>query len=163
MFLFVIIKLESGRKWEMLFFGTYYHNLDNKGRLVVPARFRQTLEATKALYLMQGFDGAISVYTEESFQKEMTFLEALNFKDNDSRKYARLVYSSIEELAFDNVGRLNLGNKVLTKYQIGTSVVVIGVGDHLEIWDSAAFEKYESGVKEGFETIAQNLVGVHHE
>lgn len=149
----------SGRKWEMKFFGTYYHNLDAKGRLVVPARFRETLKEMKTLYILQGFEGSISVYPQSAYEKELAYLESLNFKDINARAYVRTMYASIEELDVDNAGRITLNVRIQKKYGINSSVTVIGVGDHLEIWDSIAYEAYEKEALERLENIADNLKG----
>lgn len=146
----------------MKFFGTYYHNLDAKGRLVVPARFRDALKDLKKLYILQGFEGSVSVYPEEAYLKEIAALEELNFKDSGARAYIRTIYASIEELEVDNAGRITLSVRILRKYNLSANVIVIGVGDHLEIWDEKAYEAYEAKARENFETIAQNLKEKDH-
>ncbi|MFA5660439.1 MAG: division/cell wall cluster transcriptional repressor MraZ [Bacilli bacterium] len=146
----------------MKFFGTYYHNLDAKGRLVVPARFRDALKDLKKLYILQGFEGSISVYPEEAYLKEIATLDQLNYKDTNARAYVRTMYASIEELEVDNAGRITLSVRVLRKYNLSTNVIVIGVGDHLEIWDESAYEAYEANARENLETIAQGLKEKDH-
>ncbi len=146
----------------MKFFGTYYHNLDAKGRLVVPARFRETLKELKKLYILQGFEGSLSVYPEDAYQKELDYLQNLNYKDANTRSYVRTMYASIEELEVDNAGRITLSVRILKKYQIGSAVTVIGVGDHLEIWDTNAYEEYEANALLNLEKVANTLEGERH-
>jgi len=67
--------------------------------------------------------------------KNFSFLEAQNFKNADARAYIRTIYASIEELEVDAAGRITLPVRIQKKYDIGQKVIVIGVGDHLEIWD----------------------------
>lgn len=141
----------------MKFFGTYYHNLDAKGRLVVPATFREKLKELKTLYILQGFDGAISIYPEDAYNRELAYLESQNFKDANARAYMRTMYASIETLDVDNAGRVTLHVRILKKYGLSTSVTVIGVGDHLEVWDSAKYEAYEAEARTNLETLAQGL------
>ncbi len=147
----------------MKFFGTYYHNLDAKGRLVVPATFREELKELKTLYLLHGFDGAISIYPESAYQKELAYLESLDYKSSEARAYSRLMYSSIELLEVDNAGRINLNSRILKKYAINSSVTVIGVGDHLEVWDSQKFEEYDTNARANLENLAEGLSRGHHE
>lgn len=147
----------------MKFYGTYYHNLDAKGRLVVPANFRERLKELKKLYILQGFDGAISIYPEDAYVKEVTFLESLSFKDAKTRAYVRTMYASIEELDVDAAGRVTLNVRILKKYGIGQSVTIIGVGDHLEVWDSAKYETYEGEALLNLESFAEHLVGGNDE
>lgn len=147
----------------MKFFGTYYHNLDAKGRLVVPATFRDELKELKTLYLLQGFDGAISLYPEEAYQKELSYLESLDYKSASARAYSRLMYSSIEILEVDNAGRVMLNGRILKKYAISSNVTVIGVGDHLEVWDTQKFEDYQSNASKSLEDLAEGLSKPRHE
>lgn len=141
----------------MRFFGTYYHSLDNKGRLVVPARFRDVLKSQKTLYLFQGFDGAIGLYTESAFNKELAFIDSLNYKKEQPRSYIRTLLASVEPLDVDNAGRITISVKNIERYNLTKDVVVIGVGDHLEVWSQSAFEKYDSGAAREFNTIAERL------
>ncbi|MGI6734752.1 MAG: cell division protein MraZ [Tenericutes bacterium ADurb.Bin239] len=154
---------ESGRKWEMKFFGTYYHNLDAKGRLVVPARFREMLKDLKTLYILQGFEGAISIYPPTAYEAELSFLQAQNFKNAEARAYVRTIYASIEELEVDAAGRITLPVRVLRKYDIGSKVIVIGVGDHLEIWDEERYLSYEEKARKNLEGLAAKLQVKDHE
>lgn len=143
----------------MKFYGTYYHNLDAKGRLVVPATFRERLKELKTLYVLQGFDGALSIYPVAAYEKELAHLESLNYKDAATRSYARVLYSSIEMLEVDAAGRVTLSVRLLKKYGISSSVTVIGVGDHLEVWDSVKYEAYENDARSNFEDNALLLKG----
>lgn len=138
-----------------MFFGSYQHNLDAKGRLMIPARFKN--EAGNVLYVMKGFDGALSVYKETEFQKLIQSAETLPFNKRDSRDYLRIQLASVRELEIDKLGRILLPKELLNKYHIGKEVIVIGVGDHMEIWDRGAFEEYEKKTNEAFEDIAENL------
>lgn len=146
----------------MRFYGTYSHNLDNKGRLVVPARFRESLKEEATLYLMHGFDGALSVYPKLAFEKEVSFIESLNYRNAEARTYARIVLASIEPLLVDAAGRITIPTKILKKYNIGQAVTVIGVGTHLEIWDEAHYDRYHEENLTLFEQVASKL-GAHDE
>lgn len=145
----------------MKFYGTYSHNLDNKGRLVVPARFREALKEEATLYLMHGFDGALSVYPKIAFEKEVAFIESLNYRNAEARTYARIVLASIEPLPVDAAGRVTIPAKILKKYNINSAVTVIGVGTHLEIWDEAAYELYQTEKGPSFEEVASRLGEQH--
>ena len=136
-----------------MFFGSYKHNLDAKGRLLIPAKFRS--EAGNTLYIMRGFDGALSIYKVSEFEKLMNSIETLPFNKRDSRDYLRVQLASVRELEVDTLGRVLLPKELLTKYKIGKEVIVIGVGDHLEVWDKLVYEEYEKRTNEQFEKIAE--------
>lgn len=122
---------------------------------MIPARFKN--EAGNVLYVMKGYDGALSVYKEDDFLKLVKSIETFPFNKRDSRDYLRVQLASVRELEVDNQGRILLGKDLLTKYHIGKEVIVIGVGDHMEIWDKEAYLEYEKKTNEAFESIAENL------
>lgn len=139
-----------------MFFGSYHHTLDEKGRLLVPSKMRDAL-GQKA-YVLRGYDGALSVYTEADFLKYMDSLESLPFGRRDARDFRRVALSSVSELLLDRQGRLQLPAALLSKYAIGRNVVVIGVLDHIEIWDEGKWAAYLKENEKDFEDKAEALV-----
>lgn len=139
-----------------MFFGSYAHSLDDKNRLVIPSKMRS--EIGSRLYIMKGFDGALSVYTEKGYEKLAAEFEKYDFNTKVNRSYLRAQFFSAEELVVDNANRVILPGKLLEKYNISKTVVVAGAGDHIEIWDSKAYEVYMEEANNNFEDNAENLV-----
>ena len=140
-----------------MFFGSYTHNLDDKGRLVIPSKMREEL-GLKA-YILKGFDGALSIYKESEFQNLVVELKNLPFNKKNSRAYLRIQLASACELDIDRQGRALLPTQLLNKYQIGKEVIVIGALDHIEVWNRKDYEEYEKNADSSFETIAEELSG----
>ncbi len=138
-----------------MFFGSYTHNLDDKGRLVIPSKMRDEL-GSKA-YILKGFDGTLSIYKESDFQNLVVGLKNLPFNKKNSRAYLRIQLASACELDIDRQGRALLPTQLLNKYQIGKEVIVIGALDHIEVWNRADYEEYEKNADSSFETIAEEL------
>ena len=138
-----------------MFFGSYTHNLDDKGRLVIPSKMRDEL-GSKA-YILKGFDGALSIYKESDFQNLVVELKNLPFNKKNSRAYLRIQLASACELDVDRQGRALLPTQLLNKYQIGKEVIVIGALDHIEVWNRTDYEEYEKSADSSFETIAEEL------
>ena len=138
-----------------MFFGSYTHNLDDKGRLVIPSKMRDEL-GSKA-YILKGFDGALSIYKESDFQNLVIELKNLPFNKKNSRAYLRIQLASACELDIDRQGRALLPTQLLNKYQIGKEVIVIGALDHIEVWNRTDYEEYEKSADSSFETIAEEL------
>lgn len=138
-----------------MFFGSYRHGLDDKGRLVVPARMRT--ELGQKAYVLKGYDGALSVYTEAAFTKYLTSLEELPYSRRDGRDIRRIALASVSELYLDRQGRLQLPAALLARHKIGRSVVIIGVIDHLEIWDATGWDEYLKANEKDFEEKAEAL------
>ena len=138
-----------------MFFGLYEHTIDEKNRLMVPRKMRD--EAGVKLFIMKGFDGALSIYKASAFEKLVSETEALPFNMRNSRDYIRATLASACEVDVDRQGRIQIPTTLMNKYNITKEVVVIGVGDHFEVWSKAAYEEYEKKVNESFEDIAENL------
>lgn len=138
-----------------MLFGSYEHTLDDKNRVVIPARMRG--EIGTHLYIMKGFDGAVAIYPEVAFTKLMEELTNLPFNKSDSRTFLRAQLATVSELDLDKIGRAVLPSILLKKYNISKNVVIIGAGDHIEVWDAKAYEKYEAEAEQNFEKIAENL------
>lgn len=135
-----------------LFFGTYSRSLDPKGRLLLPRELGIAPGTT--LYVMKGFEGCLSIYQEEEFQKMIEKLSSLSYEDPNSRAYIRLASASMNKLSLDKVGRVLLGKDLLFDYSIGKDVILIGVLDHLELWDATSYAKYLLANASSYETLA---------
>jgi MraZ protein len=122
------------------FFGTYNRTLDEKNRLQIPSKLVQ--EMPSRFYVLRGFEGCLSIYEESEFNALLSKLEALSFLDATARTYVRLASSSASELDVDSHGRITISTELASTYHIGADVTIIGVLDHFELWDKAAYMKY---------------------
>ena len=138
-----------------MFFGSYQHNLDAKGRLLLPSRFRN--ETGNILYIMKGYDGALSIFKQSDFEKLVNTIENHPFNKKGSRDYIRIQLASVRELELDSLGRILIPKEILNKFHLGKEVMVIGVGDHIEVWNKADYERYENETSAAFEEIAENI------
>ena len=138
-----------------MFFGNYSHSLDEKGRLVIPKKMRE--ELGNKIFIMKGFDGALAIYQESSYSKVMEELEKYSFNKKENRDYLRLKLASIVDLDVDKMGRVQLPVAILGKYHINKDVVVLGAGDHIEVWDKVRYEEYISSIEDEYEDIAERL------
>ena len=142
---------------KTMYFGYYEHVLDDKGRLVLPPKLRQGLSEGSLLYILKGFDGCLSVYNESDFKTLCEEVNKIDFNKKNSRSYVRTVLGSVVELSLDKVNRVQLPTSVLSKYQISKNVVLLGVGDHFEIWNQETYKAYEKENDSKFENIAESL------
>ena len=143
---------ESGKK---MFFGSFVHTLDEKGRLMIPRKMREELGQT--VYIMKGFDGSLSLYNESQYQKLTDEFSRLSFNQQKVRDYLRIQFASTYQMEQDKLGRIQIPTALLQKYNISREVLVLGIGDHIEVWDKAKYEDYENGVRDEFEAIAESI------
>lgn len=138
-----------------MFYGSFAHNLDEKGRLMIPRKMRDELGLQ--IFIMKGFDGALAIYKKDKFEALVEQINSLPQNLKASRDFARVQLASVRDLDVDKLGRVQIPTQLLEKYHIGKSVYVIGAGDHIEVWDAKAYDDYENDVESRFEEIAEHL------
>lgn len=138
-----------------MFIGEYTHNLDDKGRLAIPVKFRSQL-ATGAV-VTKGLDNCLSLYTEGAWADEAARLANLPLTQSKARAYARFMLSSAFPVEIDKQGRIVLPAGLRTYAGITGATVVTGLGDHVEIWNEKAWEGYRSNIEKDSVNIAEEL------
>ena len=138
-----------------MYFGSFVHNLDEKGRLMIPRKMRE--ELGYKVYIMKGFEGSLSLYNEDRYQELVKEFSRLSFNQAKVRDYLRLQFASTYEMDVDKLGRVQLPTALLNKYNISKEVMVLGIGDHIEVWDKAKYIEYEESVKDSFEALAEDI------
>lgn len=138
-----------------MFFGNYAHSLDDKGRLVIPRKMREALG--DKIFIMKGFDGALAIYKEDAYESVVEELKRYSFNKKENRDYLRLKLASIVDLEVDKMGRVQIPTAVLAKYGIQKDVIVLGAGDHIEVWDKAKYDNYMASIEDNFEEIAERI------
>ena len=122
---------------------------------MIPRKMREELGFK--VYIMKGFDGSLSIYTVERYQKLVEEFNKLSFTQQRNRDYLRVQFASTYEMDVDKLGRLQLPTALLNKFNISRNVIVLGIGDHIEIWDAKKYEEYESGIVDNFEKNAEAI------
>ena len=125
-----------------MFLGTYYHSIDNKGRLIIPAKFRDEIGAMK-LVVTRGVDGNLIVFTMEGFTEYVKSLGSLQGSPEKSRKLKRFLAASADELRLDAQGRILISEKLREFAHIDRDVVITGNMESFEIWNTEGWKKEE--------------------
>jgi MraZ protein len=118
-----------------MFLGQFQHNLDDKGRLMIPARFREMLDG--GAYITQGFDKCLMVMTETYFQQVYERLESMNLADPTARLLRRLILSNAYAFEVDKVGRILIPQTLRAFLQLDGEAIVAGQGEYFEVWKPA--------------------------
>lgn len=130
-----------------MFLGRFRHNLDDKGRLTVPARFRERLAAEGA-YVMQGFDRNLMVLPSSAFEVMSRRINQMSMTDPDARLLRRLLFSTADQVEIDKSGRILLPQFLRQSAGLDAPVVVVGLGDYFEIWSPETWERQEAQLEE---------------
>jgi len=122
--------------------GTHSYQLDPKGRLSLPARFREAF--ADGAWLTIGQDGCLFAFPRVEWERRADEVSSSPLSDAPGRAYARLFFGSSDEMKLDGQGRLTLPGRLREVVGIGKDVIVLGVRDRMEIWDRGTFERYEA-------------------
>ena len=120
-------------KVEHMFLGQYQHNIDEKGRLTIPARYRDLLAAQGA-YVTLGFDKNLIVLTVPSFEQVSKRVNRMSMTDPRARLLKRLIFSNAQLVAVDKTGRILIPQFLREAVHLDSEAVVAGAGGYFEIW-----------------------------
>ncbi|GAB2890486.1 division/cell wall cluster transcriptional repressor MraZ [Neomicrococcus lactis] len=142
-----------------MFLGTYTPRLDEKGRLILPAKYRDELEA--GLVLTRGQERCIYVFSASEFERVHEQMRAAPLSSRQARDYIRVFLSGASDEVPDKQGRITIPPALRTYAGLDRDVTVIGAGTRVEIWDSASWDKYLEDQENSFsETDEDVLPGI---
>ncbi|MBM7659465.1 MraZ protein [Bacillus mesophilus] len=140
-----------------MFMGEYHHNIDTKGRIIVPSKFRDGLGTT--FILTRGLDKCLFGYPLDEWKTLEEKLKSLPLTKKDARSFTRFFFSGAIECEVDKQGRINISAPLLQYAGLEKECVVIGVSNRVEIWSKSGWEEVFSDSEESFADIAENLIG----
>lgn len=138
-----------------MFIGEYNHNLDEKGRIAVPAKFRALLK--EGAVVTKGLDNCLFLYPKKQWQEIAKKLAALPISQAKARAFGRLMLAGAMEVDFDNQGRINLPEYLRKFAVLKKKAIVAGLYDRLEIWDESLWNRYKTGAEKNSSHIAETL------
>jgi len=139
----------------MMFIGEYQHNLDDKGRIALPIKFRSQLAA--GCVVTRGIDQCLSVYTLEEWKTLASKVANLPLAQANSRAFSRLVLSGAMDAVPDRQGRMVIPDYLRQYAKLGKEVVVVGLMNRLEVWAKDVWDKYKRESEESSSDIAEKL------
>lgn len=135
--------------------GEYHHNLDEKGRLIIPSKFREDIG--REFVVTRGLDGCLFVYGIREWENIISKLKNIPFTKKDARTFNRFFLSSATALEFDKQGRINLPSSLICYAGIKKECTIIGVNDRLEIWATDKFDSLINDNMDAISDVAENL------
>lgn len=139
-----------------MFLGTHAPRLDDKGRLVLPAKFRE--ELAPGLVMTKGQDRSIVVWPAAAFQEHAARLDELSRTNAQVRAHLRVLFSGAFDEQPDRQGRVTIPAPLREYAGLDRDVVVVGSGQTVEIWDAAAWEAYLAANEEAFSQTNEEVV-----
>jgi MraZ protein len=141
----------------IMFMGEYRHTVDAKGRMIVPAKFREGLG--EQFVLTRGLDQCLFGYPMNEWKLIEEKLKALPLTKKDARAFTRFFFSGATECELDKQGRVNIASSLLNYAKLEKECVVIGVSNRIELWSKVIWEQYTEEQEDSFAEIAENMIG----
>jgi MraZ protein len=141
-----------------MFLGRHAHNLDEKGRVAIPARFRDLL--ADGLVLTRGIDQCIAAYPRAAWDRLAEQVNALSMADRDARQFRRMVFAEAADVALDRQGRIMVPPELRRYAGIERETVIVGVHTSIEIWSPSRWDEVSGQVEDSGEEIAARLTGM---
>ncbi len=139
-----------------MFMGEYQHNIDIKGRMIVPAKFRDGLG--ESFVLTRGLDQCLFAYPMEEWKVLEEKLKKLPLTKKDARTFTRFFFSGAIECEVDKQGRINIPQTLRTYSNLEKECIIIGVSNRVEVWAKDKWDEFMSDSEESFEELAENLM-----
>ena len=135
--------------------GEFHHNIDDKGRLIIPSKFRS--ELGEKFIITKGLDKCLFIYSLTEWNKIIEKLSSLQFTKKNVRAFERAFIGGASTIEFDKQGRINITSPLVHYANIDKECVIIGVNERLEIWSKEEFENYMKENEESLEEITEDL------
>ncbi len=138
-----------------MFLGEFHHSLDDKGRLIMPAKFREALG--DGLVVTKGVDPCLQIFTLTDWASLNERIRNLPDGRMDARQIKRLVYGGASEGEITKQGRLSIPQSLREYADLGKDIVIVGVSDRLEIWSEKNWQKHVQSGEGSFAEMAERL------
>jgi MraZ protein len=139
----------------MLLTGTHSRTLDDKHRMVLPKRVREQLEDPETLFVTPGPDQCLWLYTQAGLEQLAAKLDQAPATDAEARVFRRLYFAQTEAVDMDRTGRILIPERLVQFAGLRHEVALIGVRDHLELWDAQRWQRYLAENGPRFDAVAE--------
>ena len=145
----------------MLLTGTFTRAVDEKLRIAIPKPLREALGAAGSglLYVTPGTDGSLALYTEVTLARLADRLAQSSPNAQDVRAFSRLFYARAQSVELDGQGRVRIPPELAQLSGLSKEAVLIGVQDHLELWDRGRWEQYVAQKQSQYDHLAETAFG----
>ncbi len=132
---------------ELMFLGEYEHTIDTKGRMTIPAKFRDLL--VDGAFVTVGFDHNLMVLTADIFNSLYERINAMSITNENARSLRRLMFSQAVQVEVDKAGRILLPAFLRERINLDSQAIVIGVGGYFEIWNPETWKPQSEALFNG--------------
>jgi MraZ protein len=145
-----------------MFYGEFEHSIDRKGRLILPAKFREVAknQFVEKFFVTRGLDKCLFMFSEEEWRSQENKFKTMSFTKQQSRTFNRLLFSGAVDVNPDKQGRILLPQYLKDFADIKKDVMIVGVSNRIEIWAKNLWFDFYANSRQSFEEIAEKLMDV---
>jgi MraZ protein len=129
-----------------MFLGRYEHTIDEKGRITIPAKFRELVGGI--VYITQGFDGNLQAFPSQLFERMAGQVSSFSYLDANSRRLRRILFSNAEQAKFDNAGRILLPAFLRETANLKDEAIIVGSGEYFELWSPENWHNQQTSLND---------------
>ena len=143
-----------------MFYGEYLHSIDRKGRIILPAKFREVAKANfiEKFFVTRGLDKCLFMFSEEEWRTQESKFKNMSFTKQQARTFNRLFFSGAFEFLPDRQGRLLLPPYLKDYAEIKKDVAIIGVSNRIELWSRNLWQDFYATSRPSFEEVAEKMI-----
>lgn len=143
-----------------MFYGEYFHSIDRKGRLIMPAKFREVAKANfvEKFFVTRGLDKCLFMFSEEEWKSQEQKFKTMPFTKQQARVFNRIYFSGAIDVVPDRQGRILLPQYLKEFADIKKEVVIVGISNRIEIWSKDKWKEFYGTWQPAFEEISEKLI-----
>ena len=143
-----------------MFYGEFYHQIDRKGRLVLPSKIREAAKNNfiDKFFITRGLDKCLFMFSEDEWKTQENKFKSMSFTKSESRRFNRVYFSGAAEIVPDKQGRILIPQYLKDFAGIKKDIIVAGVSNRIEIWSKDKWEEFYQASRDDFENIAEKLI-----
>lgn len=138
-----------------MFIGEYQHTVDNKGRVIMPSKFRDDLGSS--FIMTKGLDNCLFIYPNEEWSKLEEKLRTLPLTNRDARAFVRFFFAGATECILDKQGRVLIPSNLREHARLEKDAVIIGVASRIEMWSKEEWDMYNNDESLSYDNIAEKM------
>ncbi len=143
-----------------MFYGEYLHSIDRKGRIVFPAKLRDSAKNNfvEKFFVTRGLDKCLFMFSEEEWRTQEQKFKAISFTKQEARIFNRIYFAGAVEIIPDKQGRILLPDYLKSFAEIKRDVMIVGISNRIEIWSKEKWEENYNNWRSSFEEISEKLI-----
>jgi len=139
-----------------MFLGEFQHSLDEKGRAILPSKFRKAL--ADGVVITVGMEKCLFIIPKTEWPQWEDKIRALSLAKRDARKFSRFFFAGASEESITKQGRISIPNGLREYAGLNKDIVIIGVSNRLEVWDKDSWKAYQKEAEGSYSDIAEELL-----